>query len=142
MQLTERERTQVLAAINEEYQTRLQASASYRNAMKGFVDANNRQAYMERAASEGKKLIPSIVQRHVNAVLDGRPKNQPVQKSNGTQKSVPVERRDATGVTWLAASPNSMGMQIDLGRTTHRMLIDNTAYIKGKPGVYKWKNRS
>jgi len=142
MQLTERERTQVLAAINEEYQTRLQASASYRNAMKGYVDANNRQAYMERASSEGKKLIPSIVQRHVNAVLDARP------KASGAKPAVINKPRTVTtgtggsdGTTWLAGYPTTLGFQVDYNKTTNRMLVNNQAYLKGKPGLFKWKDK-
>ena len=140
-QLTEKERTQVLAAIKEEFDTRM---SLHKNTLKGFVDANNKRAYTDRVTSEGKKMLPSMVQRHVNAVLDGRPKNGAKTEVKPGQKQQPVAdqgRKDATGAVWLSGSPASLGLQVDYNKTTQGMMVRNEAYIKGKSGIHKWKAR-
>ena len=145
MQLTEAEKSEVKAAIKEEFDTRLQGNFAYGNAMKGYLEANNKRAYIDRVSSEGKKLLPSIVSRHVNSVLDKRAtaKAQPQngkQPTNGTQP--PVERKDATGVTWINASPASLGLQVDYMRTSNAMMSRNEAYIRGRQGLHKWKPKT
>jgi hypothetical protein len=142
-QLTEKERSQVMAAIKDEFDTRISLHA---NTLKSYVEANNKKAYCDRIASEGKKLLPSIVQRHVNAVLANRTTAaQTSQNGNGqkkTEKPVAQGTTDAkSGVTWLAGSPGSLGLQVDYNRTTQGMLLQNEAYIKGKSGLHKWKAR-
>lgn len=139
-QLTEKERHQVMAAIKEEHDTRM---GVHRNTLKGYVDANNKRAYVDRVTSEGKKMIPSMVQRHVNAVIDARPKNAPkVDAKPGQKQPVDTEgRKDATGSVWLSGSPASLGLQVDYSKTTQGMMVRNEAYIKGRPGVHKWKSR-
>jgi hypothetical protein len=140
-QLTEKERTQVLAAIKEEFDTRM---SLHKNTLKGYVDANNKRAYTDRVTSEGKKMLPSMVQRHVNAVLDGRPKNGPKTEVKPGQKQQPVVdqgRKDATGAVWLSGSPASLGLQVDYNKTTQGMLVRNEAYVKGRSGLHKWKSK-
>lgn len=138
-QLTEKERTEVLAAINEEFSTRI---SLHKNVLKGYVDANNKRAYTDRVTSEGKKLLPSMVQRHVNAVIDKRPAGQTQQKPGQKPAQQSTEgKKDATGTVWISGSPASIGLQVDLSKTTHAMLSRNEAFIKGRSGLHKWKAR-
>jgi hypothetical protein len=114
----------------------------HKNTLKGYVDANNKRAYVDRVSSEGKKMLPSMVQRHVNAVLDGRPKaGAKEQAKSGVKQPAAEIRQDAVGTSWLSGSPASLGLQVDYSKTTQGMMMRNEAYIKGRSGLHKWKAR-
>lgn len=140
LQLTPEERQRADAAIKEEFDTRI---SLIRDVLKGYVEASNERGYVDRVTSEGKKMLPGIVKRHINEILDGRrtaPAKQTTKMANGQQST--EGRKDATGSVWISGSPASIGLAVDLNRTTHSMLARNEAYIKGRPGLHKWKART
>lgn len=143
--LTDKEKQEVKDAVRDEYNARLAADRRYGEAMQSYIRAGNRKAYNDTSLSKAKLLLPAIVARHTNAVLDKRP------KGNGSAKPAPQAgakaspqaqvKTDATGTSWLNGSPASLGLQVDYGRTTQRMLLNNEAYIKGKKELHRWKAR-
>jgi hypothetical protein len=145
MTLTDAEIKNIKSVVREEFDTRLSADRRYGEAMRGYIAAGNKRAYIDRASSEGKKLLPSIVARHTNAELDKRATAKPAAKAttNGAKPAVNGNgaRADATGAVWLAGSPASQGLQVDYNRTTQGMLLRNEAYVQGKKELHKWKQR-
>jgi len=138
--LTDKEKQDISSAVREEYNTRLQADRRYGESMQAYIRAGNRRAYVDTATSKAKLLLPAIVERHTNAILDKRPKGNGTTKPAATAKPA-VQTRTSGNETWLSGSPASLGLQVDYGRTTQRMMLDNRAYIKGKDGVHRWKPR-
>jgi hypothetical protein len=139
--LTDEEKSKINTAVKEEYEARLAANRNYGEAMRGYLQAGNRKAYADRAASEGKKLLPSIVARHTNAVLDARKSAaaQPKPAAGAKPTNGAQPRQDATGTAWLNGSPATMGLQVDYDRTSRPMFMRGEAYIKGKKELHKWK---
>lgn len=139
MQLTDAERSEIRAAVTDEFNARLAAKPEYGKAMQGFIKAGNQRAYADRAASEGKKLLPAIVQRHTNAVLDKRAqqKAQPaVKQTTGQQKSQTAQTGNL--IQHLPKHPKLLGKRIDLGRTTFAMQQKNQGYLVGEKNLYQW----
>jgi hypothetical protein len=145
--LTEQEKTKIKAAVKEEFETRLAANRQYGEAMQGYLRNKNQRAYNERAASEGKKLLPSIVTRHTNAVIDERQKAaaaKPATNGNGAQRTTTTTTKGSNGeaIQWLAGSPKTVGKQVDYMRTSNAMLNRGEAFLKGEKGLFKWKVKS
>lgn len=140
--LTDAEKAEIKGAVKDEFEARLAANRRYGDAMQGYLRNGNQRAYNERAASEGKKLLPSIVARHTNAVLDKRTAPKPTATA-GSAKPQPAvtQTKDASGnlTQWLSGPPRSVGKQVDYMRTTNAMLQRNEAYLKGEKGLFKWK---
>jgi hypothetical protein len=145
--LTDGDRQKIRVAVNEEINARLAADTKYGQAMRGYLQAGNRQAYRDRALSEYKKLIPSVTRRHTQAVIDEK-KAAPVAKVDTqpgkTAQPLPKPTQDASGnlIQWIAGPPRTVGKQVDYLRTTNSMLQRNEAYIKGEKGLFKWKTRT
>ena len=139
--LTAQEQAKVKAAVNQEVEVRLAAQKSYGQAMRGYLEAGNKKAYMDRARSEYQKLIPTATKRAVQDVIDAR-KAAPV-KTNPARQNVNQqqgERMQGDGLTkWLSGHPKMSGKTVDYGRTTTSMLLKKEAYLKGEKGLYKWK---
>ena len=143
MTLTEQEKGEIKAAVRDEFESRLAANRKYGEAMQGYIRSGNRRAYEERATSEGKKMLPGIVQRQTNFILDKRSQQKPAAaaKPNGSAtKTVAQPAKDATGnlIQHLSAHPRTLGKRIDLNRTTHSMLERNRGYIVGEKPLYEW----
>ena len=125
--LTDAEKSKIQTAVKEEFETRLAANRNYGQAMQGYLKNKNQRAYNERAASEGQKLLPSIVARHTNAVIDERTKAQaaarPATNGNVPRGTQPAAK-DGNGnlIQWLSGAPKSVGKQVDHMRTTRSML--------------------
>src|SRR6185437_6380855 len=100
MQLTEQEKAEIRAAVTEEFNTRLAAKSDYGRAMQGYLRSRNQRAYADRAASEGKKMLPAIVQRHTNAILDKRSQQKAApakQQGSAQQKTTQAAAKDGNG---------------------------------------------
>lgn len=144
--LTEQEKSEVKAAVRDEFEARLAANPRYGETMQGYLRSRNQREYNKRAASEGQKLLPSIVARHTNAVLDKRTAAK--QNSGGAKTSSnaapshPVKDSSGNLIQWLSGSPKSLGKQVDYMRTTNAMLQRNEAYLKGEKPLFKWKARA
>src|SRR5215469_268579 len=145
--LTESEKSEIKSAVREEFETRLAANRNYGDAMRGYLRNKNQTEYNKRAASEGQKLLPSIVARHTNAVIDKRQKvtmsGKPGANGNGARPA-PQPTKDPSGnlVQWLSGSPKSVGKQVDFMRTSNAMLNRGEAYLRGEKGLFKWKVKS
>lgn len=122
--LTEKEHNTVLAAVAEEMEARLTADRRYGEAMQGYLKAGNRSAYLQRIQSERKKLIPGAVWRAVADVIEGRPAvvKNPAQPVNGAVKKPTAPLAGAVQYRRIAGHPKTLGMTVDLGKTTHSML--------------------
>ena len=145
--LTDQEKSDIKTAVKEEFETRLAANRAYGAAMQGFIRNQNQRAYFDRAASEGKKLLPSIVARHTNAVIDKRATAakaaKPVANGNGARaQTTTVKSPNGESAQWLSGSPRSVGKRVDLMRTSNTMLNRGEAYLVGEEGLYKWKVKS
>jgi hypothetical protein len=139
--LSEKERQTVLAKVGEELEARLTADKRYGEAMQGYLKANNRSSYLQRIQSERKKLIPGAVRRAVDDVIAARPKAAP--KAPAAQNSAPRKTSDPalTGAVQfrrIAGPPRTLGMTVDLGKTTHAMLEKRQAFIKGEKNPVQW----
>lgn len=144
--LTEVERKEIQSGVREEFEARLAATRNYGEAMRGYLKSGNQRAYSERAASEGKKLLPSIVARHTNAVIDKR--TQEKAATNGSKPAAQTGNRtqqtnqnNGNLPQWLNGHPKTVGKRIDHMRTSHSMLARNEAYIMGEKGLFKWKSK-
>src|ERR1700722_1652942 len=139
--LTEQEKTDIKSAVREEFETRLAANPRYGQEMQRFIASGNKREYEKRAASEGAKLLPSIVARHTNAVIDKR--TQARAATNGaaktTAQAAPVKDGNGNLVQWIAGPPKTIGLQVDHNRQRPGMMARGEAYIIGQKAVHKWK---
>lgn len=146
--LTDQERTEIRNGVREEFEARLQAQPRYGEAMRGYLKSGNQRAYNERAASEGQKLLPSIVARHTNAAIDKRTQQKAptngAKSTNGVKPAVQTATKDGSGnlVQWLSGPPKTVGKQVDYMRTSNAMLVRGEAYLKGEKGMFRWKAKS
>lgn len=142
--LTEAEKSSINAAVAEEFNTRLAANPRYGQEMQRFIKSGNRREYEKRAAAEGTKLLPSIVARHTNAVIDKRSTAKPA--VNGTTKpaavSAPVKDGSGNLIQHIAGPPKTLGLQVDHNRQRPGMMARGEAYIVGQKAVHKWKVRT
>lgn len=143
--LSEKEKQTVLAKVGEEMEARLTADRRYGEAMQGYLKAGNRSGYIQRIQSERKKLIPGAVRRAVADVVEARPKggnktagNQDSKQSAPVKKPVNGQMTGATQFRRIAGPPRTLGMNVDLGRTTHTMLTKRQAYIVGQKEPVQW----
>jgi hypothetical protein len=145
---TEQEKSKIMTDVIEEFNTRLAGNQLYGQAMRGYITSGNKRAYMDRVSSEGKKMLPSIVARHANAVIDARPKAGTQQKTQASAQPQKIQRQAAPqnngnqATQWISGHPRTLNMQIDYGRTTNGMLQRNQAYIKGQKTLVQWKPRT
>lgn len=144
--LTDAEKSKIQAAVREEFDSRLGANRNYGQTMQDYIRNGNRREYERRAASEGQKLLPSIISRHFEATIAART----AAKTNGAarpavngQQNSAQPAKDGNGnlIQWLSGPPRSLGKQVDLNRTTHAMLARHEAYIVGEKPLFKWKER-
>jgi hypothetical protein len=144
--LSEKEMKTVVAKVGEELDARLSANSDYAKAMQGYLKNGNKGAYTGRLQSERKKLIPGAVRRAVDDVIAGRPKAQPLQQ--GGVKQAPAQQNGQpakplqgaqTDFVMISGHPKTVGLNIDRIRTSQRMLLNKTAYIKGESKPRKWK---
>jgi hypothetical protein len=144
--LDEADKAKIRAAVNEEFTARCAANSKYGQAMRGYLQAGNKRAYADRAASEYKKLIPGITARHTQAIIDA--KKSAGAKKSAAQASVagngqrqPQQPSNGSGnlPQWLSGHPKTLNKRIDLVRTTNSMLQRNEAYLVGEKGLFKWK---
>jgi len=142
--LTEQEKTEIRSAVREEFETRLAANSRYGQEMQRFIASGNKREYEKRAKSEGEKLLPSIVARHTNAVIDKRTAKPAPQ--NGTQKPAPQSQpvKDGSGnlVQWISGPPKTVGLQVDHNRQRPGMMARGEAYIVGQKAMHRWKVRT
>jgi hypothetical protein len=131
--------------VLEEYNARCAANPSYGKAMRGYIEAGNKKAYMDRAQSEYKKLIPAITARHTQAVIDQK-KAAPVQTKAQAGPTKVTQMTTAKGEQWIAGHPKTIGKEVDLRRTPHHWLSsvkEPKAYIVGGGDtIYRWKPRT
>ena len=146
--LTDAEKTKIRSAVREEFETRLAANRQYGDTMRGYLKNNNQREYNKRAAAEGQKLLPSIVARHPNAVIDERARTaattKPAPNGNGQQRTTTTTTKDSQGnaIQWLSGAPKTVGKQVDYMRTSNAMLLRGEAYLKGEKGLFKWKSKT
>jgi hypothetical protein len=146
--LTAEDQQKIRAAVNEEVNTRLSVDQRYIQAMKGFLIAGNRKAYIERATSEQQKIVPGITRRHTQALIEEKkatPAKAAVNGSGAAAKAAQAApSKDGNGnlIQFIAGSPKSVGLQVDHGRTTHSMLMRNEAYIVGQKAMVRWKPKT
>lgn len=145
--LTDTEKKNINSAIKDEFETRLAANRNYGQAMQDYIKKGNQRAYADRAASEGKKLLPSIVARHVNAEIEkrtaaGTKGNANPNGAKPTGQAAPVKDGSGNLIQWLSGHPKTLGKRVDLMRTSNSMLSRNEAYIIGEKGLFKWKART
>jgi hypothetical protein len=145
--LTEKEKTDIKSAVREEFETRLAANRRYGQSMQDYLKSGNRREYEKRAAAEGQKLLPSIVARHTNAVIDKRSTAKPAPTGTAaaakpTGQQQPTKDGNGNLVQWLSGPPKSVGLQVDFNRQRPGMIAKGEAYIVGQKGLHKWKVRS
>lgn len=146
--LTDQEKNDIKSAVREEFETRLAANRRYGETMQQFLKSGNRREYEKRAKAEGEKLLPSIVARHTNAVLDKRSTAKPAAGTNGAAKpgaqpqAQPVKDGSGNLIQWIAKSPKEIGLQVDHNRQRPGMMARGEAYIVGQKNLHKWKVRS
>jgi len=148
--LDDSDKAKIRAAVLEEYNARCAANTKYGQAMRGYIQAGNKRAYIDRATSEYRKLIPSITARHTQAVIDakkaaGTQKQTQNANGNGQQRQTTTQRTtDHSGnlAQWISGHPKTIGKRVDLLRTTNAMLNRNEAYIVGEKGLFKWKPKT
>lgn len=140
--LSEAEQKQVLGKVGEELDARLAVNKDYGKAMQGYLRAGNKTAFNQRLQSERKKLIPGATRRAVDDVVASRPKGaaKPVAGAPAGSKAAntlkPVQ--GAVQYSRIAGHPSTMGMVIDMNRTSHSMLVNRQAYIKGTSAPVTW----
>lgn len=146
--LTDDEKAKVRSAVAKEFNTRLAANTSYGQAMRGYIQNGNKKAYIDRVTSEGRKMLPAIIARHTNSIIDARPKagsqQKPAQQAaKQPQKAVPATPSNGNQQTqWISGHPKTLNMQIDFNRTTNGMLQRNQAYVKGQKTMVQWKPKT
>lgn len=131
--LSEKEKQSVLAKVGEELEARLTADRRYGEAMQGYLKAGNRNSYLQRIQSERKKLIPGAVRRAVGDVIEARPKNAPKQAQaapTGQKKPATNQLQGAVQYRKIAGPPRTLGMKVDLNKTTHGMLEKRQAILE------------
>jgi hypothetical protein len=142
--LTAQEHTEIRNAVREEFETRLAANPRYGQEMQRFLASGNRREYEKRAKSEGEKLLPSIVARHTNAVIDKR--TSTAKPANGTTKPAtpaqPVKDTSGNLVQWISGPPKTVGLQVDHNRQRPGMMARGEAYIVGQKAMHRWKVRT
>lgn len=139
-QLSDKEHQTVLAKVAEELEIRLAGDKRYGEAMRGYLQNNNRSAYVQRMQSERKKLIPAAARRAVDDVIAARPKAAPKAADPGPKKPVGAQQQfqGATQFRRIAGPPKTIGMQVDLNKTTSGMLQKRQAYIVGQKDPVSW----
>lgn len=144
--LTDAEKSSINAAVAEEFNTRLAANPRYGETMRGFLKSGNKREYEKRAAAEGAKLLPSIVARHTNAVIDKRTTAGAAKSAGGAAKSAapsaPVKDGNGNLTQWIAGPPKTVGLQVDHNRQRPGMMARGEAYIVGQKAVHRWKVRT
>jgi hypothetical protein len=148
--LSDDDKAKIRSAVKEEIDARLQANTKYGQAMRGYLQAGNKRAYVERAHSEYQKLIPSVTARHTQAIIDGKKsvpavKKPAAQNGNGNQPQNRAQNgSNGNGnlVQWIAGHPRTVGKRVDLNRTTNSMLQRNEAYVMGEKALFKWKAKT
>lgn len=142
--LTAEERKDVLNLVGEELDIRLAGNKKYGEAMRGYLQAGNKQAFQQRLDAERKKLIPGATKRAVDDVIAKRAAKTTSVKKDGAQKAAPGVKQTpaaASGekVEWIGGYPTAQGLVVDLNRTSHSMLTKKRAYIKGRDTPVAWK---
>jgi hypothetical protein len=143
--LTEKEKSDIKAAVREEFESRLAANRAYGDAMKGYLKNKNQRQYNDRAAAEGKKLLPSIVARHTNAVIDKRTTAKPATTTTAKTTSAaagPVKDGNGNLIQRIAGPPKTLGLQVDHTRQRPGMMARGEAYIVGQKALHKWTVRT
>jgi hypothetical protein len=146
--LTEAEKDKIRSAVREEINARCAADRRYGEAMRAYVDAANKKAYQDKAASMYKLHIPGATTRHTQAVIEER-KTAPKPAANGNlqpKTATPAPRGtqpDGNGnlIQWISGHPRTLGKDVDYTRTTQGMLLRNEAYLKGERALYKWRGQ-
>jgi hypothetical protein len=138
--LTQDEVNSIKSKVKEEINARISVNSGYQSAIKAYLKANNRNAYLQRVNSEHKKIIPGAVKRALDDVISARktaPKvaAKPVAVAakpgvQQAQSSLKLER--------IAGSPTTQGLKVDLNRTPQSMLVKRQAYIVGRANPVSW----
>jgi hypothetical protein len=134
---TDQQRQQITAKVAEELDARLAANREYGAAMRAFLANKNYEGYKRRLHSEYQKLIPGAVRRAIDDLGIKASKGAAKPGEKPGQKPGPGNARPggkaAEGFERIAGPPRTIkGMpMIDLVATTHSMLMNRQAILKG-----------
>lgn len=139
-QLSEKEKQKVVSLVAEEMDARLAVNKNYGEAMQGYLRNGNKAAYLQRIRSERKQIVPNAVRRAVEDVLAARPKAAPKQQAQNPAQPQRQQNGQFQGTEYrrIAGHPKTLGMVVDLNRTTQSMLLKKHAYIKGEQKPVQW----
>lgn len=141
---TEQELQTIRSKVREEINARISMNQPYQKALRSYLQAGNKAAYVQRVLAEHKKIITGgAVRRAVDDVLAKRPagvKKAPQAPPNAQQKTpnAPLQQANERFEV-IAGPPSTMGLRIDHRRTDQRMLLRREAYVVGRKNPVKWK---
>jgi hypothetical protein len=137
--ITDKQRQQISGKVADELDARLSADRRYGEAMRAFLASKNYEGYKRRLHSEYQKLIPGAVRRAIDD-LDIKPTKagaKAADKAGDKNAAKPglarAAGKAAESFERIAGHPRTVkGMpMIDLVRTTHQMLSNHLAILRG-----------
>jgi hypothetical protein len=123
--------------FREEINARVSINQPYQNALKAYLKANNKAAYLQRVNSEHAKIIKGAAKRIVDDVIAAR-KTAPKAAVTPVQKTALPAETGAIKFDRIAGPPQTQGLKVDLGRTQQSMLVKRQAYIIGRKNPVTW----
>jgi hypothetical protein len=135
--LTAPEIDKLRGKFKEEINARVGINPGYQNALKAYLKANNKAAYLQRVNSEHKKIITGAAKRLVDDVLAER-KTAP--KAGVTKPSITTKPAVEGAIRYerIAGPPQTQNLKVDLAKTPQSMLVKRQAYIQGRKNPVTW----
>jgi hypothetical protein len=129
--------------FREEINARVSINSGYQNALKAYLKANNKAAYIQRVNSEHAKIIKGAAARLVGDVLAAR-KGKAAAAASAAAKPAATKLPPEEGAIRferIAGSPVTQNLKVDLARTPQSMLVKSQAYIVGRKNPVTWSRK-
>ncbi len=138
--LTQDEINSIKLKVKEEINSRVMVNQGYQSAIKAYLKAGNRNAYLQRVNSEHKKIIPGAVKRAVDDIIAGRKTAPKVAEKVDSAVVKPATQQGQSTLKFerIAGPPVTQKLKVDLGRTPQSMLVKRQAYIVGRANPVTW----
>lgn len=128
--------------VRTEVNVRTKANDAFQKRVKGLLKANNKAAYSMTVESEHKKIISEAVKRIVPQIISERAKPGPKPGQQAAKPGTAVASKPGDEqFELIAGPPRTMGLKVDLRRTSNAMLASDRAYIEGRAKPVRWRRK-
>ena len=130
--------------VRNEVGIRTKADDAFQRKIKGLLKANNKAAYAMTVESKHKTIIQEAVKRIVPQVIGERKGTKTAAAQQTGQKPAQAAAAARPGdeqFELIAGPPRTLGMKVDLKRTSNAMLASDRAYIEGRSKPVRWRRK-